>query len=95
MLRLEPFNPVPVQTSDEAVSDLSSLSDEASPDQAPTFEDLLAQAVVTKVRLRLYPCLAETISTCTYVFLETEQILTNAFKSFYRQRNSAVVRWGR
>ncbi|GFO05482.1 hypothetical protein PoB_003198700 [Plakobranchus ocellatus] len=36
-------------TSDEAVSDLSSLSDEASPDQQPTFEDLLAQAVVTKV----------------------------------------------
>ncbi|RUS77018.1 hypothetical protein EGW08_015220 [Elysia chlorotica] len=36
-------------TSDEAVSDLSSLSDEASPDHPPSFEDLLAQAVVTKL----------------------------------------------
>ncbi|GFS11218.1 myosin light chain kinase, smooth muscle, partial [Elysia marginata] len=36
-------------TSDEAVSDLSSLSDEASPDQPPSFEDLLAQTVVTKL----------------------------------------------
>ena len=45
--RLKSFEHLLFQTSDEAVSDLSSLSDESG--EQKSFEDQIAQAVIAKV----------------------------------------------